>query len=339
MRTPPPVALLRTLASSAAVSLLSHPDFSDAFTSSHEDGGGFSHVDGGDFSHEDGGVFSEAFRADESDDYSRLVAEVYSCCLLVPQQFSKNSGSGGEGFSSEHEANDQHKTDRIDRHEAGRFSSEHETNDQHKTDRIDRHETGGFSSEHETYDQHKTGLIDQDDTDQNGSITFDTGTEPSTPVVVQPSSPLSLPSACYLRAKERSQLLRSVAQLIDDTAEELLCGMQKEPPHPVHKNHQQGRHIDGGRFRESREPPSSSRTPLRSRGACYDDALRQMTKGLWDLACDVSAPIDAIEEEVPMHAVAEEDRAALLCTETAALAVQGWARRQWARRRTRISSS
>ncbi|CAM9184941.1 unnamed protein product [Laminaria digitata] len=150
---PPPKALVRTLASSAAASLLFHPDFADTFTS-HED---------------DGGVFSEEWRADESDDYSRLVAEVCSCLLLVPRA-SKSSGGGGGGGGG-----------------GGELSSENDTNDQPEIDR-------------------------------NEAVTIHTGMD-SSPAAPS-SSPLSLP-ACYPREKDRSQLLLSVVQLVDETAEEI----------------------------------------------------------------------------------------------------------------------
>lgn len=250
---PPPEALVRTLASSAAASLLFHPDFADAFTS-HED---------------DGGVFSEQWRADESDDYSRLVAEVCSCLLLVPRA-SKSSGGGVGGGGG------------------GELSSENDTNDQPEIDR-------------------------------NEAVIIHTGMD-SSPAAPS-SSPLSLP-ACYPRAKDRSQLLLSVVQLVDETAEEIACEMQKEPSHPAHKNrHLQGKGpIDSGSSRDLGEPPSSS-----SRRWCYDDALQRMTNGLWELACGVSMPIDAI---------GEDNRAAFLRIENAIRLVQEWLRRQWKRRKT-----
>ena len=241
---PLPEALVRILASSAASSLLFHPDFADALDS-----------------YADGGAFSEEWRSDESDDYSRLVAEVCSCLLVL--RAPKNSG-GGE-FSSENEANDQHETGRDE------------------------------------------------------ALLSNSGKEPSP---AAPSWMLLLP-ASYPRAKERSQLLLAVAEMIDETAEELVCGMQKGPSHPAHKSrHQQGECVDDDCLRQLRDPPS---TPCSA--WCYDGALQRMTSGLWELACGVSVPIDAIEEE---------DRVALLYIEKAARLVQEWLRRQWTRRRTRI---
>lgn len=212
-------------------------------------------------------MFSEEWRDDESDDYSRLVAEVCSC-LLVPHASQTHAGEV--------------------------LSSENETNDQHETAR-------------------------------NEALLSHAGKEPS------PAAPLRMlsPPACYLRAKERSQLLLAVAQMIDDTSEELACEMLVEPALPAHKNHHlQGKCIpvvDSGCVRDSRDPPSSS-----SSGWRYHDALRRMTDGLWELASGVSMPIDAMTEE---------DRAAFLSIEEAVRLVQEWLRRQWTRRRTRILRS
>lgn len=208
---------------------------------------------------------AEEWRADERDDYSRLVAEVFSC-LLVPCS-SKNSGGGG-------------------------FSSESQTNDQHKT-------------------CHTEALL------------LHTGTGPSP---AAPSRMLS-PPACYPRAKERSQLLLAVAQLIEDTAEEVVCEMLVEPSRPAHRNRSlQGKIIDNSRVPcDFRDPPYSS-----SHGWCYHDVLQRITIGLWKLANGASMLTDPIEEE---------DRAALLCIEKAARLVQEWLRRQWARRRIRMIQS
>lgn len=210
-------------------------------------------------------MIAEEWRADESEDYSRLVAEVYSC-LLVPRA-PKDSDGGG-------------------------LSSESGTNDQQETSRIE-------------------------------ALLSHTNTEPSP---AAPSWMLSLP-VCYPRATERSQLLLAVAQLIDDTAEEVSCEMLAEPSHPAHKNrHLQGKFIDNSHVLwDFRDPPSSS-----SSGWCYHDALERMTIGLWELASGASMLTDPIEKE---------DRSALLCIEKAARLVQEWLRRQWARRRTRMIQS
>lgn len=214
-------------------------------------------------------MFSEEWRDDESDDYSRLVAEVCSC-LLVPHASQTN---GGEELSSENETN----------------------NDQHETARNEE-------------------LLSHADNESS------------------PAAPLQMlsPPACYSRAKERSQLLLAVAQLIDDTSEELACAMLVKPALPAHKKHHlQGKYIpvvDSGCLRDSRDSP----LPSSNSGWRYHDTLQRMTDGLWELASGVSMPIDAMTEE---------ERAAVLCIEEAVRLVQEWLRRQWTRRRTRIIRS
>lgn len=144
------------------------------------------------------------------------------------------------------------------------------------------------------------------------------------PEIAPASSPPS-PPPC-LRGQERFYLLQSIARKIDQTAEELLRMMEASNDSDECNNQlrQEGVEPRRGRPSGGNKRPSSSTYPVH-----YENVVRPMTDGLWELALTVSPrPMDLYDDA---RAVEEEE---VLRVDKAARRVQGWwLRWLWGRRR------